>query len=96
MSQPFLGDIKTIVVVPIAEVVDVVSGQTVFAIIQCAEVRALTRTSEVSLKGWCARVQNRDCVGVIGPAVTESAFQSLILEFFERSTGGLRALLERE
>lgn len=65
-------------VVPITEVIDVVSGDRIFTVVQGTEVRALASPSEVGLQGGCASVENRDGIGVVGPRVSESSLKTFI------------------
>lgn len=46
--------------------------------------RSFSSASEVSLEGWCARVQIRQTISVVRPRIAETLLECLVPELFER------------
>jgi len=63
--------IKAIVVISVAEIVDVVSLNSILAIINSSLPRSFSSSSEISFQCRCPCVQNTNAISVISPSLTE-------------------------
>ena len=75
-------------VVPVAEIVDVVPGDRVDAVVQRAFHRSLAGSGEIRLQSGRPRVQNADFIRVISPRLPECLLERP-LELFEWVSFGL-------
>ena len=77
-----MGQIETVDIVAILEVVDEVSGHGVRAIVECTHVAALTCSCEIGLKSWCTCVKHRHSVSIVRPHIPEGLLKLLVLKDF--------------
>ena len=63
--------VKAIVVISVAEVVDVVSLNSILAIVNSSLPCSLSSSSEISFQRRCPCVQNTNAVSVVSPGLTE-------------------------
>ena len=78
-----MGQIETVHIVAILEVVDEVSGHGVLAIIESTHIAALTCSREICLESWRACVEHRHGVSIVRPHIPERLLKLLVLEDFE-------------
>jgi len=77
-------------VITIREVVNVVTGHSIDAVVNGASVSSLASASKICFESGSASVEVAHDVGVVGPAFSEDIFQSgrELLEWGELAIGG--------
>ena len=78
-----MGQIETVDIVAVLEVVDEVSGHGVLPIVKGTHVAALTCSCEICLKSWSSCVEHRHGVSIVRPHISEGLLKLLVLEDFE-------------